>query len=82
MDPLQFLRNLPKKKASISKSKTTTIAQGLNDQADYEGDGTLVVLMPITKTITQPIPVLNDGGTVVVNSNTSSPLTFTPALVG
>ena len=82
VDPLQFLRNLPKKKASISKSKTTTIAQGLNDQADYESDGTQVVLMPITKTITQPVPVSNDGGSVVVNSNTSSPLTFTPALVG
>ena len=82
MNPLEFLKNLPKKKASIDKSKTTKIAQGLNDQADYESDGTQVVLMPIVNTIAQYVPTSNDGGSVLVNSNTGSPLTFTQALVG
>ena len=81
VDPLQFLNSLPKKKASIDKTKTTNIAKGIDDQADYEGDGTQVVFVPITKTITQPVPVSIDGGSVVVNSSTSSSLTITQALV-
>jgi len=80
VDPIDFLNNLPKEKASISKPSTTNITQGLDEETSYEDNNVKVVVLPIKEIIEKPVPIGGKGGggfSIDINNNI-----FAPALTG
>ena len=81
VDPINFLNNLPKEKASISKPSTTNITQGLDEETSYEDNNVKVVVLPIKEIIEKPVPIGGKGGGgfgIDINNNNI----FAPALTG
>ncbi len=82
LNPINFLNNLPKKKASIDKPFTKNVAKGLNTQTGYEGYQ--VAILPIKQIIEKPVPMGGSGGRrgggIDIDINRSQALSFASAV--
>ena len=82
LNPINFLNNLPKKKASIDKPFTKNVAKGLDTQADYEGSGYEIAIFPIKQIIEKPVPMGGRGGRGGIDIDTTiSSNIFAPELI-
>ena len=81
LNPIDFLNNLPKQRASISKPSTTNIAKGLDEKTSYEDDNVEIALLPIKEIIEKPVPIGGSGGGTFIDTTNSSNI-FAPALIG